>query len=265
MNGFENQNYISLSEAAKIFGYSPEYLNFLIRQGKLKGQKFGRNWMTKKEWVEKYFKKVETSRQEILESVRTNAGKDFFAVFKITTRNFFSDSVAVKKLQVSLIIILVSFLGVVNFYLIGSELINSSLSQLVVVSANTIAMETVVPFKNCASALADIINTDGIKYGFSYLFKTANNICSRFYQSLKYTSKQSGDISSDATNGSQNGLIVVPSVNTADDNKNKEKIKSLFSDEVKVEKTDNSSGFIIPVFKDRDGDKYMYVMVPVKN
>jgi hypothetical protein len=52
-------NYISLQEATKYCPYTQEYLSLRARQGKLKAVKFGRNWVTKKEWLEEYLKKVE--------------------------------------------------------------------------------------------------------------------------------------------------------------------------------------------------------------
>ncbi|MDI6591429.1 MAG: hypothetical protein QME61_00580, partial [Patescibacteria group bacterium] len=53
-----SNNYISLQEASKFCNYSQEYLSLRARQGKLKAVKFGRNWVTKKEWLEEYLKKV---------------------------------------------------------------------------------------------------------------------------------------------------------------------------------------------------------------
>lgn len=54
------REYISLSDAAIYSGcYSQEYLSLRARQGKLKATKFGRNWITTKEWIDKYIKKVE--------------------------------------------------------------------------------------------------------------------------------------------------------------------------------------------------------------
>jgi hypothetical protein len=60
----ENEiEFISLSEAAKLIGYTPEYLNLLSRQRKLKAKKIGRNWYTKKEWLNDFL--AETSDKEI--------------------------------------------------------------------------------------------------------------------------------------------------------------------------------------------------------
>ena len=44
-----------------------------------------------------------------------------------------------------------------------------------------------------------------------------------------------------------------------------EKIKENFSDQVAVKPVDNTSGIIVPQFKNKQGDDYLYMMVPVKN
>jgi len=51
-------SYLSLQEATKYCGYSQEYLALRARQGKLKAIKFGRNWVTRKEWLKEYLEKV---------------------------------------------------------------------------------------------------------------------------------------------------------------------------------------------------------------
>jgi len=57
--------------------------------------------------------------------------------------------------------------------------------------------------------------------------------------------------------------VVIPS--TGKDEEVKEKIKESFSDEVKVEPKDETSGIIIPIFKKGEGEKYLYILVPIKN
>ena len=60
--------YISLREAAKISGYSQDYLSLRARQGKLKATKIGRNWVTTKEWIDEYLKRVAEYKNRIAES-----------------------------------------------------------------------------------------------------------------------------------------------------------------------------------------------------
>jgi len=58
MSSPERENYISLQEATKYCGHSQEYLSLRARQGKLKSAKLGRNWVTKKAWLEEYLSGV---------------------------------------------------------------------------------------------------------------------------------------------------------------------------------------------------------------
>ena len=55
----ESNSYISLQEVTKYCPYTQEYLSLRARQGKLKAVKFGRNWVTKKEWLDDYLRDVE--------------------------------------------------------------------------------------------------------------------------------------------------------------------------------------------------------------
>ncbi|MBZ9572969.1 hypothetical protein KJA17_02210 [Patescibacteria group bacterium] len=58
------------------------------------------------------------------------------------------------------------------------------------------------------------------------------------------------------------GVVVIPS--TERDEEIKQKIKASFSDEVRVEPKDESSGIIVPIFREIEGEEYLYLMVPVK-
>ncbi len=62
--------------------------------------------------------------------------------------------------------------------------------------------------------------------------------------------------------GKEEGMIVIPS--TEKDEEVKERIKRAFSDEVSVKPEDKSSGIIIPIFREKKGGEYMYVLVPIK-
>lgn len=63
LRGKSKSEYISLREAAKYCEYSQEYLSLRARQGKLKAIKFGRNWVTKREWLEEYIRKVKAQKE----------------------------------------------------------------------------------------------------------------------------------------------------------------------------------------------------------
>ncbi len=57
-NEDQNQNYISLAQAAKMCSYSEHYLRLRARQGKLKSIKLGKKWMTTRTWLDDYQQRV---------------------------------------------------------------------------------------------------------------------------------------------------------------------------------------------------------------
>lgn len=61
--------------------------------------------------------------------------------------------------------------------------------------------------------------------------------------------------------GKREGMVVVPS--TDKDDEIKAQIQKSFSDEVRVEPKDDGSGIITPVFRNKEGGDYMYIMVPM--
>jgi hypothetical protein len=61
------------------------------------------------------------------------------------------------------------------------------------------------------------------------------------------------------------GMVVVPSSGSEQgDARIKEEVGKTFSDEVAVKPKDDESGVVVPQFKERDGDEYIYMMVPIQ-
>lgn len=50
----EQEELISLSEAAADFGFSAGHLRFLVSRGVVEGRKIGRNWVTTRKAVAEY-------------------------------------------------------------------------------------------------------------------------------------------------------------------------------------------------------------------
>ncbi len=66
-------NYISLSEASRMTGYTPEHLNLMVRKKILRAEKLGRNWYTTKLWLDYFLVSNPTSRKkEIIEEKKQN-------------------------------------------------------------------------------------------------------------------------------------------------------------------------------------------------
>lgn len=63
---------INLNQAAKMSGYTQDYLGYLIRKGEIKGKKVGREWFTTEDQVKNYIFKRKIQHEEF-------AISDFFS------------------------------------------------------------------------------------------------------------------------------------------------------------------------------------------
>lgn len=62
----QEPQFISLAEAAKMTNYSQDYISLLCRQGKLRAEKLGRNWVTTKDWVYSYVDNTEGKGESVV-------------------------------------------------------------------------------------------------------------------------------------------------------------------------------------------------------
>lgn len=75
--------YISLKRASEFSGYHPDYLSYLLRKGKIKGKRIGRDWFTTRAALQNYLlRKKFFSIQEILFS-KVNSKKILFSTIAV--------------------------------------------------------------------------------------------------------------------------------------------------------------------------------------
>lgn len=71
MGPLENEQFISLKEAAARFRVSQSHLALLARTGRLKAKKFGRDWLTTPDAVAEYLANVELRSKDPYKHKRT--------------------------------------------------------------------------------------------------------------------------------------------------------------------------------------------------
>jgi hypothetical protein len=337
-----SNNYISLQEATKFCDYSQEYLSLRARQGKLKVLKFGRNWVTKKEWIEEYLQKVEeynnnlNNKKETIavpekkfilppERQRREKKKIYFLrppknlpIEKSPTLRFgFSFALVFVLLITGIVFGKASFQNVYNqasplvhqsFVAVSEDLkdLNNqaaiaidSFARAISNSKNQLPERSEGWRRDLSLRLADVGGlfkeygqwiADNIKSSIfalrasadKQISKSKNNYLavndfiegqlswlgekiSQGYKAITQLWQVPGKIVEEKLlpKPSEEGLVVIPS--TEKDEEVVKKIKESFSDEIKVEPKDETSGIIIPVFREREGEKYLYILVPVKN
>jgi excisionase family DNA binding protein len=57
-NDYKSDEWITTAEAAKLAGYKPAHIRYLVKEGHVIGQKFGRDWMINQESIQSYVRKM---------------------------------------------------------------------------------------------------------------------------------------------------------------------------------------------------------------
>ncbi len=99
--------YISLKEAAKISGYSPDYIGQLIRSGKIHGKQVFLNvaWMTTREALEAYAKR---------EKGETSTWKEWIAAYVMSPEGFTALSTSTLRIVIAVLSIFLIFLSYIT-------------------------------------------------------------------------------------------------------------------------------------------------------
>jgi excisionase family DNA binding protein len=338
--------YISLQEATKYCNYSQEYLSLRARQGRLRAIKFGRNWMTKKEWLNEYLEKVKEWNNNNLKAKKiapifteAMAGKPPenlpIADYESGARSLKSP-VPLVRFGFLLVLIFVLLIAGITFgedyfknvfeianpYLIKISQVGDLASREVFEDTKNFYVAAAIGYQDIFKLATDIFKeysrwlayqTFGAGEKAIQSYTVANNFLEQKLAGLitnlkigaseltrninQWFNSQTKEIVQNyivvndlfekkisqgwkAITGlfgrpektveeklipkpGEEGMILIPS--TEKDEEVKEKIKDAFSDEVKVEPKDKISGFITPIFKEGEGQKYLYMLVPVKS
>jgi len=151
--------------------------------------------------------------------------------------------------------------------------ISSNLSlQLASISLEDIRFSTLNNFKEYINWLFNNVKTMPQKFvkGYSLFSNFIEDKIQKGYQkfAIFFNPSRNIPLSEEELNPKpvKEGMAVIPYAGTTTEEEAKKKIQKAFSDEVKVEPKDESSGLIIPIFKkEKEGDKYLYVLVPINN
>jgi hypothetical protein len=259
--------YISLQDAAKYCSYSQEYLSLRARQGKLKAVKLGRNWVTKKEWLEEYSQSNIVYNQG-RKRARKKTNLKFQPVkpyLRLPTR--FS-AIGFRFAFLTMLVLVILITGTV-LERKGLKSVYQSLDTYNIVSLNdgkdgflTDVGNIMQPSRGLAViSIGDSFRLIGenLKGYFRWLgekISQGHRAIVQFFKAPEKTEEEKL-----IPKSTEEGLVVIPSGEK--DEEMKKKIRESFSDEVKVEPEDESSGIIIPVFRKGEGDKYIYILVPI--
>ena len=265
-----DQDYLSLQEATEYCDYSQEYLSLRARQGKLKSVKFGRNWVTKKEWLDEYLQKVEEYNG--FKAKQVSPPKNL-PVEAFSSVNLFQPQFVVAIVLAVVFLFTGLFLVKENSEIAVDRIYNSSqLAEIEKGGGNLLTDYFVWLGEQFTGAGKKVVQ--GYKSANDFLERKIGQTLSQLKteekpevvkeQESTEQEPPSQPIEEETTpQPVDEGLVVIPS--TDKNEEVVEKIQNSFSDEVKVELKDETSGIITPVFKEGDGENYLYILVPIKN
>ena len=287
-----SNKYISLYEAEKYCPYSQEYLSLRARQGKFRAVKIGRNWLTTREWVEEYIAKIEAyngdksivriteKREPFLEwkqvSPPDNLPVEFLPASFISQGPLvpvpdFSEIKFAEPVLVRPLAVRSGFLFALAFLLIFSGLVFGidSLDKTFGGALYSVKEEAAVAKSQMLKTRIYSATSATIGYTLETFKEYGKWLKGRIVAFAQGIREVSGRLARNVKSffafkkEPEKGMVV--RLSGPDDEEAKKRIRDNFSDEIRVEIKDESSGLIIPIFREREGDKYMYMLVPIRN
>lgn len=224
------QNFLPADQAGKSVGYSGDYVSKLCREGAISCSKVGRVWHAQVESLRQFeglqSAKIEEKKLSLTE-VRRKEYQDkqrARKIFEVVTGRSFVTFFAKQGIMGSFAIAL--FVLATAF---GSvQLQHNRLIERVGDAASTAAASV---------------------YGIGHLQEVQ----------VANTMDSLAKVDGSSVKSESLGMVVLP----GSDAKGVENIKESFSDEVVVSQKDSTTGVITPVFKNSEGEEYLYLMVPI--
>ncbi len=262
--------YISLQKATEYCDYSQEYLALRARQGKLKAAKIGRNWVTKKEWIEEYLNfynnktQRDNNKTQRIAMPRVIEPPENLPIETPTIKLSIKQPIPKIRFGFVVVLIFVSLIsGLFFFWQTQPKISYEETAKIVAtMSSKEVRASTIDTFRKYGQWLGFQIPKIKTAYFVAddFIKRKLDQGYQRITQILKFQEKVSEEkLTPEST---KEGVVVIP---YSGEEEVKEKIKEAFSDEIRVEPEDKTSGIIIPIFREREGEKYLYMIVPMKN
>ncbi len=230
----EGKEYIPATIAGKEFDYTKDYLLLLIKQGKIDGKKIANRWYVYMPSAKQFFEDAKKNQVERREKIRVERKIELEEHVHVRKRNH-GHTALVETLA---IVVIGLSLGATGYF--GSTVNLSSVSA----SQQSFFEHVAVSF-----------------YSF---FARGETQVAGVDSGVSAQSSVVQDTSLERVSMTRESLLVMPESSTTA--MRIEAVRDSFSDQVGValDPENPDTGVIIPKFKNRDGEAYRFLMVPVK-
>lgn len=248
VNGAE---YVPAIVAGKRFGYTRDYILMLARDGKIKAEKIGHKWYVDPKSIEIFFTEAERVREVRRKAISEERKRELR--IHAARNSIRSHSKKAKSplliTEAAAVLLLAVILGTTGY-------VGISVNQQ---EAQVISSETSF-FERLARSLYDFISPSD-EITITARTKTTAQDTGDLENGVHNTALESIRVTGATT--TYTSLVVAP--DTVLTTTTAESIRAAFSDDVSVsiDPMRPDTGLIVPQFRDREGEAYRFIMVPV--
>ena len=233
------------AELARQFGYSMDYISRLAREGKVEATRVGRQWFVDALSLENFVEQTSKQKEFNREQLRTERKLELISYSKSTNTN---------TTDASLISNSVRPVNKKNYR----------------ESVNIILATTGTALVLMAGLLSVVVINPNEFYSFFSNFDFNNQLTVQRHSDVTAgalgawiePSDSVQIIIEDKSGVPAKGVVVFDEKKSE---KELERIKASFSDEVEINFSDENTGVITPVFINNEGDEYQFLMVPIND
>lgn len=236
----EGKKYVTAVLAGKQFGYTKDYFLMLAKQGKIDGQKVGNRWYINPVSAELFFNEVKNRKKERSEKIRHERKIELKQHTRVEQKKYVRAALAE-----TLVIVVIGFSLGMSGYL-------GTVSQIAAVKSAEYGF-----FENLAVLV------------FEFFSPSSTIVWEREFTTVARGTANDSVAPGEPVVGievesiTHTSLVVAPEEIFTETKV--ESVRSAFSDEVQVSvDPDNpDTGVITPIFKEREGEPYRFLMVPI--
>ncbi|MBC8464897.1 MAG: helix-turn-helix domain-containing protein [Parcubacteria group bacterium] len=269
----DGKNYITASEAARLTGYTNDYIGQLCRGGKVEGKVIGRTRYVCRESLEAY----DAESKKVMRAGRHRSGYTPKISSVSNTPNAtvlgegrekeysFSSQGAISHVSNSMMRSVVSVISIAVL-LTGMILAPSITTRTTTLFSDGASLSVHKEQFIAGSAALPEVARAYIEIGVWSAYRFLSYIGDAMLETIKRGALAVREFWWRADeHGVRKGMVVVPSVGSRERNRELEaRIRNSFSDEVEISiNEDGGAGVINPIFRSGKEDEYMFVMVPL--
>jgi hypothetical protein len=236
----DGKEYVTAVVAGKKFGYTKDYFLMLAKQGKIDGQKVGNKWYIQLNSAELFFNENKKRKKERSEKIRAERKLEFQQHTKIKKHDDHKSYAKAAVVETLIILVIGLSLGATGYFGVSKNV--ASVQSGEYGFFETLAVSVYNFFSPQSKQVIEK----------TYVTQQDNGNEKKFEGNPKMEEEST-----------PSGLVVAPEevFHAA----SVDSIEQSFSDEVNViiDSDNPDSGVIVPVFKDREGENYRFLMVPV--